>query len=252
MKKFFLAIVALSMVCSLSASAFATDGDWNTVMSGSWSDAGNWNPVAVPDGAGATVNLLVNISGGPTTVTINGGILSPTVGILNIGDPNNTDAYILAAINAGTLTFNNGGVSQLNQVATSAGDTISVPLLLNDSLIIANASGNALTISGTITANAAGVKTITNNGAGSGGVTLSGVIADGGTGSVAVTQSSGTSALTLSGVNTYTGGYNYKRRSIEHPEQQRVGSDYQRDNCYLRRSPGNTRCRIRSCRASNT
>ena len=57
---------------------------------------------------------------------------------------------------------------------------------------------------GGITANSAGTKTITNSGTGVGSVVISGVIGDG-SGQVAVTQNSTTSALTLSGANTYTG-----------------------------------------------
>jgi autotransporter-associated beta strand protein len=68
------------------------------------------------------------------------------------------------------------------------------------------AAGKTLTIStGGITANSAGAKTITNKGSSTGGVTISGVIGNG-SGTVAVVQNSGTSVLTLSGANTFTGG----------------------------------------------
>ncbi|MFZ4776252.1 MAG: autotransporter-associated beta strand repeat-containing protein [Terrimicrobiaceae bacterium] len=96
--------------------------------------------------------------------------------------------------------------SQINKLsATSAvTDTISAPLLLNSSLVISDNAPAGLNISGGITANSAGTKTISNQGTGASAVQISGIIG-GGSGKIAVTQNSTTSSLTLGGENTYTG-----------------------------------------------
>ncbi|MCK9595117.1 MAG: autotransporter domain-containing protein [Candidatus Omnitrophica bacterium] len=208
MKKFLSAIAALSMVCLLSAPAFASNGQWISVTGGNWSTPGNWNtgPGPAPGTAQDDTIFLETTPTTTTTVTIDGGVMSRMAGVLNIGS-NGGGSYTLQANGGGTLTFSSlGGTSTLNQVSWSTADNfISAPLLLDNSLDIANASDALLTVSGSITANAAGVNTITNKGAGNGGVTLSGIIANGGGGTVAINQDSDTSELTLSGANTYTG-----------------------------------------------
>ncbi|MCX5674648.1 MAG: autotransporter-associated beta strand repeat-containing protein [Planctomycetota bacterium] len=200
-------LVAATLGLALVTPAHATDGTWNVDAAGNWSLATNWFSSQIADGAGATANLTFNITAG-RTITIN--TTSRTLGILNIGDiTTSSNAFTLAATGSATLTFDNGGSNaQLNQVGTSRANTLNstLPIKLKDSLDIKNAAAAyALTVAGTITASSAGTKTISNLGAGAGGVTLSGGISDG-SGSVAVVQNSSTSKLTLSGTNTYTGG----------------------------------------------
>lgn len=105
-KTVFFAALALLF---LPASAFAGSGNWNTNASGDWSLAGNWAPVGVPGtAAGDTVGLSFNITQN-RTVTIDN--TSRTVGTLNIGDTDASDAYNLAASGGASLTFdvNAGG-----------------------------------------------------------------------------------------------------------------------------------------------
>jgi autotransporter-associated beta strand protein len=200
---------------SAAPSVQATDGTWNIDAAGNWSTASNWLSSTIADGQSSTANLTFNITGN-RTITID--TTSRTLGILNIGDSNTTHTYTLAASGGASLIFDNAGsAAQLNQVSTSNGATISAPLLLNDSLDISNAaaSGKTLTLSGTIAANSAGTKTLTNKGSGAGSVTISGVIGDGsGGGTVAVVQNSSTSALTLSNANTFTGGLTVSAGSL--------------------------------------
>ena len=187
---------------------------WNVDNAGNWGTASNWSGT-VPDAAAATALLTYDITNN-RTVTIN--ISSRTVGVLTVGDSDYTtsgsvwNGYTLAA-NAGlSLILDNGASSaQVNKTAkpystgTAAADTISAPVLLNGSLDIRNSSESSLNFtSGGVTANSTGTKTITNSGTGVGKVVMSGVIGDGG-GKVAVIQNSSTSALTLSGANTYSG-----------------------------------------------
>jgi autotransporter-associated beta strand protein len=212
-------MLAFAIGCFSGATANAAT--WNVDNSGNWGTAGNWSG-AVPDAAGATAELTYDITAA-RTVTIN--ISSRILGKLTIRDSDYSigggwNSYTLAA-NAGlSLILDNGAssatiqrpVEYSNSGNNTVNSTVSAPVLLNSSLNIANDSrlmvsgpaGNLLFTTGGITANSAGTKTITNNGTGVGGVVISGVIGDG-TGQVAVTQNSTTSALTLSGANTYTG-----------------------------------------------
>lgn len=181
----------------------AGDGSWNADASDVWSNSARWLSSAIADGAGATGNFTFDITL-TRTITIDGAVASRTLGIMNIGDPNGTNSYTIAASGGGTLTFNNSGSNaQLNQTSTSANTTISAPISLSDNLDIKNDSANNLTLSGGISAGTAGTKTVTTS---SGTVTVSsGVISDG-SGVVAVAQKGpGTLALgTLA--NTYSGG----------------------------------------------
>lgn len=184
--------------------AQAVDGSWtNVAANGNWSVSGNWlgSPNPVPGGVGALVWLTNNITAA-RTVTIDNA--SRTVGVLNIGSGNGLFAFTLAATSA-TLTFDNSGSNaRLNQISTSTNSTISAPLQLNSPLDIANESGNTLTLSGTITNLSGNAVIINNQGAGSGGVTISGAIRNS-TDQISVTQNSSTSKLTLSGGVTGSG-----------------------------------------------
>jgi autotransporter-associated beta strand protein len=188
----------------------ATDGSWNVNASGGWDVATNWLGSSIADGAGATGNFLFNITtGAGRTVTIDGAIASRTLGIMNIGDTNASSPYTIAAINGGTLTFDNTpnvANAQINMVSTSAQNQISAPVQLNSSLDISNVSNPSVLflISGNVSSIAAsGTQTIT---ALSGNETISGSITNGvAGGTVAVTQS-GSGTLTLTGAaNTYSG-----------------------------------------------
>ncbi len=188
-------------------SALAADGTWIQVSNGSWSGTGNWSGGIVADGATFTANLTPNLNGN-RTVTID--TTSRTLGIVNMGDADFLHNQTIAATGGATLTFDNGGsTAQLNTLSTSGPTNAlnaTLPVFLNDSLAIANASAKPLNLQGTISSSAVGTKTISNVGAGGGLVTLSGVISNG-TGTVTILQNSATSPMTISGnANTYTGG----------------------------------------------
>ena len=130
-----------------------------------------------------------------------------TVAILNLGDTVESNSYIIAASGGATLLLDNyGSDAQLNQTATSHGDTLdgSLSVLLGSNLTTTNASANALTVNSNISATFAGAKIITNAGTGTGAVILGGDLSDG-TGRIYVEQNSLTSPLIMSGTNTYTG-----------------------------------------------
>ncbi|MCE9546734.1 MAG: autotransporter-associated beta strand repeat-containing protein [Planctomycetia bacterium] len=184
--------------------AHAVTRTWSTT-SGNWSSTFNWGFSSVPNAAGDIANIDNAISSN-ATITID--TTSRTIGILNIGDTDDTNSFTIAASGGASLIFdNNASHAQINQESSSNGDTISAPILLKGSFLdIANADADTFTISGGISAGSSGTKTITNLGGSTGAVLLSGSITNN-LGTVAVVQNSGTSALTLSGsANTFTGG----------------------------------------------
>src|ERR1041385_243907 len=182
--------------------ATATDGSWNYDGNGFWSDSTKWFNNDIADGAGATANFTFNI-GAPATIVLDS---DRTIGILNIGDADGGSSYTIDSISGYSLIFDNSPNSanaQIN-ISTSAGDTIAAPFILGSSLDITNSSLSSLTISGTITSNTSGTKTISLL---SGNAVLSGIISDGiGGGNISIVQSNSGSTLTLSGARTYSGG----------------------------------------------
>lgn len=180
------------------------DGIWTANASGLWSNSANWFNGIIADGGGFADFSTINISG-TRVVTIDA--TSRTVRRIDIGDIDTTHSYNISASGGASLVFDNTANvanAQLNQTATSNGDTISAPIVLNSSLDVTNASTAELTFStGTISAGTAGTKTITTS---TGAVTqlASSTIADG-SGAVALVQN-GPGVLSLSGQNTYTGG----------------------------------------------
>ena len=213
MKPRFIARLALPLASSLAVLiaapvVHAASGTWTNIGGGSWSGTGNWSGGIIADGAGFTASLSVNMTGN-RNFTVDGAVASRTLGIVTFGDTDGSHSATMNATGGGTLTFDNGvSTAQLNSVSTSGtSNTLNntLPLKLNSSLAIANACSNPLGVAGTITANSAGIKTLSNVGTGGGLVTLSGIIADGGGGTVEILQNSATSSMTLSGNNSYTG-----------------------------------------------
>ena len=203
-------LLGLVSLFALGCSARATDGTWNVNASGTWTTGTNWVGGTIATGTSALADLTtVNLSGA-RTISIDGAAAQITVGVLNIGDTNATSSYIVtgSTTTPGTLILDNGASNaRITEALGSFGDTIAVPLRLNSSLDLNNSGtiGRALLISGSISSNTAGLKTISNVGTGTGAVTISGIIADG-SGTVAIVQNSSASTMTLTGTNTFTGG----------------------------------------------
>ena len=182
LRRLLAAVVPAVLLFASAESAFAASGTWISNSSSTWSGAANWNPAVVP---GTAAGDVVSITGtnitATRTVSINTNV---TLGTLNIGDSDASHSYILART-SGTFTLNNSGSgAQINQVATSAGDTISAPFVLADNLAITN---NALT-------NAIAPVRI---------LTISGSISE--TGGARTLGKSGTATVVLSGTASYTG-----------------------------------------------
>lgn len=135
----------------------------------SWNVNSNWsNGTAFPNAAEATATVNAPIAAAQT-VNLNQNI---TVGALSLGSGGGS--FTLAG-NGGTLILDNTpGQPSLLELAASKGDTISAPVTLNGTLVISNATANALTLAGAI----------------------------GGTNGLLV---AGPGTVVLSGTNTYTG-----------------------------------------------
>jgi hypothetical protein len=191
-----------------SDGAFAPDGGpppppgfWISNASGNWGNASNWKDGIIANGATAqahfdTLDITTNV-----TVTFDS---SRIIGELDIGDTNGTHHYDIAPGSSGLkLIFDNSTATAiLHQTSTSAGDTISVPLFLNNDLLVTNDStAHPLQITGNITSNRASpaVSQITFVGT----VNVSGDITPGANGGDLGLTISGN--VNLSGTNTYGG-----------------------------------------------
>jgi autotransporter-associated beta strand protein len=203
---YLLAMLVLTFFATGQAWAAATNGVWTlNTANGNWSTVGNWSGGSIADGPGAT-GTFTNTITASRTVTID--TTARTLGTLNLGAYGGVGGFTIAAGSGLRLTFNNSGANaQIYQSGTSnKTDTISSPMALADSLDIANATAlKQLTLSGTITSVVTSARTISNIGAGTGGVLISGIIGNG-LGSVRVVQNSTSSLLTLGGANTFTNG----------------------------------------------
>lgn len=130
------------------------DGTWIFNTNGSaaaWSVTTNWAGGIIADAGGKADFSTLDITGArnPDIDTT-----SRTVGRIDIGDTNNTHSYTISASGGASLIFDNTANSadaQLNETATSHGDTISAPIILNSTLDVTNPTSNTLTLSNAIT-----------------------------------------------------------------------------------------------------
>ena len=206
------AAVAHSAILAPTAPAAVTaSGTWISNASGLWSNSANWSGGVVADGQPNTADFsMLNITSN-VTVTLDS---SREIGHLSIGDTDGTHRYTISPSGGSTLSFFASGNSEgalpsnITQVATSAGDTISVPILMNSDLNIRNFSTtNPFTISGSIGANPGPQRFLSFNPSSSplatGDIIVSGNI--GPPGALLHVQVLG-GRITFTGTNTYAGG----------------------------------------------
>ncbi|MCX6879936.1 MAG: autotransporter-associated beta strand repeat-containing protein [Verrucomicrobia bacterium] len=111
--------------------------------------------------AGDTLDLSTLDITGDSVSTVDA---NQTLGIIHIGDATtSSNAWTLDNSDGAMLILDNSGSNaQINQLSTSFGDTISVPLQLNNNLTVTNHSAHALTLSGNLNAQGpSGSKTLT-------------------------------------------------------------------------------------------
>lgn len=208
-------LAPVAAVAMSAAVASAAPYAWVPVATGTynWNDTtsptNNWGQNAVfPNSAGDAITIS-NAATGNQTINLNTPI---TIGTLTFGISNGsgsvTTGYTLNNGTSGTLTFNNNGsASQLTTPSTAGDNSINATILLANDLNIShnkNYSSAYLKLKGSISSASAGLKTITTNGTGSTGLELRNITD--GAGQVALSQTSTTAPLSLTGTNTYTGG----------------------------------------------
>ncbi|WP_428936808.1 family 10 glycosylhydrolase [Fontivita pretiosa] len=120
-----------------------------------WTNAANWTG-GVPNGPGATANLLRRPSGASQTVTVNAPI---TLGTLNI---DNRNSYLITG--SATITMDVASGAAAVNVINRGSHTIAAPIRLNDPTRFAIDVGATLAITGPL--NASGSATLSKNGQG--------------------------------------------------------------------------------------
>ncbi len=209
-----LPLAALAALFGTSLSSQAANGTWNVDASGNWTTASNWLGNTIPGSAiGDIASFTYDITGNQT-VTVDGS--NKTIGILNIGDTDGTNSFTLSG-NSASIFFDNGSsAAEINQISTSKGDTIGSPLAVkSSSLLIHNASSNALTINSYLQGGSSGTKVITVDNS-LGAVTLGGAIVNGNGVLSIVKNGTGTLRLTGSGgTSTFSGGVTLNAGTLE-------------------------------------
>jgi fibronectin-binding autotransporter adhesin len=170
---------------------------WDGAANATWSNATPDDAIIGNAGVGGVVTLGAVTAGSLTfngftgTYALSGGTL-----VLNSGLTQNVGAGTVAISSPVTLGGSQSWTNNATSTLTlSGGVTGTGNLILNNN----SATASGITLS-TAAVNPAG--TITNSGTGSGTTLISAVV---GTSVTGVVQNSATSALTLSGTNTYTG-----------------------------------------------
>ncbi len=178
----------------LNFQALAADGTWTGTTSGAWFTATNWSSSVIPGSQSVTSNA---------DIAAFGVAAQPTVGI-NMNFTGNT--YYLGAIDYTNSTARNIGNSSGSTAGTLVLNGATVNSVANT--IIRNSSTGLLTIQATQGSTMGlALGNSTNNViqiTGTGGITISSIIS--GSAKKLTLQGGGTGSLTLSGVNTYSGG----------------------------------------------
>ncbi len=199
------AILAAAVFACPSTSA--ADMYWDTTTTGLWSNTANWwtssagttNPGAAP-GSGDLVFFNGSGVNGPTVVQINANTATLGMTFTNTGttliDSSSTTSNTLT-IGASGITINAGSGAMTLGNATNL-----MPIAIAGSQSWTNNSANPLTVVNGISNTLAGAQTLTVGGTGDS--VFSGIVANG-TGTLGLNKT-GNGTLTLTGVNTYSGG----------------------------------------------
>ncbi|MEO5712831.1 MAG: autotransporter-associated beta strand repeat-containing protein [Luteolibacter sp.] len=181
-------------------SAQATERTWSGGTSTAWATAANWGGTA-PTNDLTTDTVFFNSS----TYTNQPNAGTTSIAGISIG-AGNTGASL--TISGTSLSIGGTGITMASGSGVVTISATTVKLGANQSW--ANNSASLLTVSSAIT-NVGNVApfTLTLNGSGAGGTTLSGLISDGGTTgktAIIVDTTAGATTISGSGTNIYTGG----------------------------------------------
>lgn len=192
----------------------AADIYWDGAT-GTWSTTNSWststsnatpNPGSAP---GASDNAIFNISSVNSAETVSLGANQSALSLLFKNTNTTTINGNSSGTTARTLTVGSGGITLQSGAGAvtfnNTNGTITVYLNANQSWT--NSSSSLLSMASNISnVGNSSPYTLTLAGAGSGGITLSGTISDGGTtGTTGITINRSSGGVTLSGSNTYSG-----------------------------------------------
>jgi autotransporter-associated beta strand protein len=172
---------------------------WN-VTTGTWSAGANWLSGTAPTSSDTAYFSSSTVGGSDVLALVNA-----STGFAGLSF-NNAGTTTLRS-NAGTTrtgTLGTGGITVANGAGTVTigSATAAINLLLNGTQTWRNDSGNLLSVLGTVSTVIGSQVTIE----GSGPTTISGIVS-GATGRVISMTKQGTGVLTLSGLNSFTGGF---------------------------------------------
>jgi autotransporter-associated beta strand protein len=200
------AITVLSQLNNPTAIAISVSGSyWIGANSPNWADSGNWSG-AVPGAASGTTNIDTatfdrNASTSPLTIDAGRNVQNLTF------DNASVNSLTIGAIGGQALLLTAGGTIQTTSTVANP-QTVDSPLVLEGDYTFTSgaSSGTAMLRfgGGIVPAATSGITTLTLTGSNTGANTISGVLADNGSGQLAITKS-GTGVWILSGANTYSG-----------------------------------------------
>jgi autotransporter-associated beta strand protein len=183
----------LAMACALSllgASVWGAPQDvWTSTSSGLWGTAGNWSKGVPGSGSPVTFNASPGLQ---NFLTLQPSSLAGSLSFLSTGGATPFTFDTLATENNNTLTIASDAAGLMFYNATTLGGSQSW-----------TNNGAAMTFNGTVNLGS-GPSGYTLTAAGSGNITINGVVANGGPTAGNLTMA-GSGTLTLSGANTYTG-----------------------------------------------
>ena len=171
-----------------------TTDTWVSTGSGAWGTAANWSSGVPTASSIATFN---SVSGLQTSVTLTAAANAYSLNLLGTGGANAYTFDTAGTVNADTLTLASGLSN-----ADSAGATFYNATTLGASQTWTNNAGS-LTFDGRVNLGS-GTAGRTLTVAGSGAVTVNGVVGNGGSAAGSVVMA-GTGTLTLAGADTYSG-----------------------------------------------
>lgn len=206
--------LAVAAVLGHAPSAKSETYTWTSTLAGpfSWDNAGgqnNWSIAGFPNAVGDIANITSDLIESQF-IDLNQTI---TLGTLNIGDVDGLSTFTIQPGVAGSLNFNNGLLaSEINQIPTSAGDTIMANISTVGALNVSNSSASSLILTGTLSSSAtSGTQILTNV---SGNVRYAGDILDGATGGKIALVQNGFGTMSLLGNNSFSGGVTLNSGSL--------------------------------------
>ncbi len=193
-----------------------------STVDGKWSTSGNWGGTPIPGATSGLTNTdiatfnaaIANTWGSTALIPIVIDLTTQNIGGLNFDTA--AGSYYIGTTAGNSLLLTSGGTIQIlsTLTATNAVETINAPLVLegaNGTYTFSNNSANGtgagagtLNFGGGITGGAAGATVLTLNGTNTNANTISGIIGNGSSTTVAITNS-GAGTWWLTGANTYTG-----------------------------------------------